>query len=141
MAKCGPFYKNEFPHNENVPALTKTQQKDYQSLMEERIVDPKTGGEKGSKPERHDLVPVHPRDEEARVYGFGALKYAPNNWRKGYAWGLSMAALLRHVFAFWRGESHDPESGLHHLAHAKFHCNTLMEFDRCELGTDDRVRD
>lgn len=109
---------------------------------EVRMTDPKTGGQKGSKPERHDLVPIEPRDEEARVYAFGEAKYPGEpglpNWRRGYAWGLSYAALQRHITAFWRGISCDPESGLHHLAHAKFHLNALMEFDRLGLGTDDR---
>lgn len=55
----------------------------------------------------------------ARVLTFGAQKYGPNNWQ-----GLAdyenryYAALLRHLYAFGGGEAKDPESGLHHLAHA-----------------------
>lgn len=98
--------------------------------METRITDPVTGGQKGSKPERFDLIPVDPLEEEARVYGFGATKYTDDNWRKGYKWSLSFAAMLRHAYAFWRGETYDKESGLHHLAHVKWHCNTLMWFTK-----------
>lgn len=104
---------------------------------EVRITDPVTGGQKGAKPEAHALVPVWPQDEIARVYGEGAKKYDPNNWRKGYAWSLSISALMRHINKFRAGESVDPDDGCHHLAHAAFHLNTLMEFERLGLGTDD----
>lgn len=53
----------------------------------------------------------------ARVLQFGAIKYAPNNWRKGLAWARLIGALLRHVFAIMRGELIDPESGLPHIDH------------------------
>lgn len=36
-----------------------------------------TGGEKGVKPERHDLIPVKGVAAIARVFGFGAQKYGP----------------------------------------------------------------
>lgn len=105
---------------------------------ETRVTDPETGGQKGRKAEEYALIPVAALAAEARVYGYGATKYAPNNWRKGYAWSLSYSAMMRHLNAFWRGEFYDPESGQPHLAHAKFHCNTLMTFFWEGLGTDDR---
>ncbi len=107
---------------------------------ERRVTDPDTGASKGQKLERFDLIPVLPLTEEARVYGRGAEKYDERNWERGYAWSLSYAALQRHVNAFWRGEDIDPETGLHHLAHAKFHCNALMEFGRTHPEKDDRVK-
>lgn len=64
----------------------------------------------------------------ACVCGMGAKKYSDNNWRKGYDWGLSYAALHRHLNQFWRGEDADEESGLPHLAHAMWHCMVLMVF-------------
>lgn len=106
---------------------------------EVRITDPNTGGQKGSKPERYDLIPSSALDEVARVYGFGANKYDIHNWAKGYDWGLSIAALERHISAFKQGENIDPESGLHHLAHAVFHCLTLIVFIQQGLGTDSRL--
>jgi hypothetical protein len=104
-----------------------------------RVTDPTTGGMKGTKPERYDLVPWPAMDEVARVYAFGATKYDDHNWHRGYKWGLSLAALFRHVVCWARGETRDPESGLHHLAHAVFHCLTLMTFQDENLGTDDRL--
>ena len=100
--------------------------------------DPNTGGEKGVKDDRQDLIPSHPIGELGRVYGYGAKKYTPDNWRKGYNWRWSAGALLRHFHAWNRGETLDPETGLHHLAHAMWHCVTLQEFERLGLGTDDR---
>lgn len=108
---------------------------------EVRVVDPNTGGEKGRKLEEYALVPVWPVAEVARVYGWATYKiekYEPNNWRKGFAWSLSISAMMRHLEAWRAGETNNPESGLNHLAHAMFHIFALMEFERLGLGTDDR---
>jgi hypothetical protein len=107
-------------------------------LTEIRIVNEKTGAEKCSKPERMDLIPAEALEELGRVYGFGIKKYSAHNWRKGYDWSLSMSALLRHYMAFQRGEDVDPESGLHHLAHAMFHCAALIVFAEEHNELDDR---
>lgn len=85
-----------------------------------------TGGQKGVKPERHDLIPRRAMAAIARVFGFGATKYADHNWRRGYEWGKSLAALQRHVDAFVEGETYDSESGEPHLAHAGFHILVLL---------------
>ena len=106
---------------------------------EVRITDPTTGGQKGSKPERFDLIPVEPLEMLARVYGMGAKKYDDHNWMKGYKWGLSFASLMRHAWAFWRGEEYDKESGLPHLAHCAWHCFTLMWFMEHRRPLDDRA--
>lgn len=110
------------------------------TTKEERIVDPKTGGEKGQKQERWELLPFPALDEVARVYGYGARKYAPDNWRKGYSWRLSLGALCRHIALWASGQSVDPETGCHHLAHATFHCLALITFEDEGLGTDDRAK-
>ena len=53
------------------------------------------------------------------VLGFGARKYAPDNWRTvPDARGRYFDAALRHLIAWQQGEQIDPESGLPHLAHA-----------------------
>jgi hypothetical protein len=107
---------------------------------EVRLTDPVTGGQKGIKAERYDLIPHEALTAVAKVYGYGAEKYSENNWRKGYPYSWSFGALCRHIWAFWRGEDVDPESKLPHLAHATFHCFTLLTFWQKELGTDDRQR-
>lgn len=108
-------------------------------MSEVRVTDALTGGEKGSKPERFDLSVSPGLTELARVYGYGATKYADHNWRKGYKWSLSIAALHRHLNQWLSGERFDSESQCNHLAHVMWHCLTLMEYERLGLGTDDRV--
>lgn len=54
----------------------------------------------------------------SRVRMFGAKKYSRGNWKMGFKITRSLAAALRHVFAFLKGENNDPESGLCHLGHA-----------------------
>lgn len=108
--------------------------------MEERIIDPQTGGEKGQKPERYDLLPFDALDEVTRVYAYGAKKYAADNWLRGYAWRLSLGAMLRHIARWACGEDRDQESGCHHLASVIFHCLTLITFGIRGLGTDDRAK-
>lgn len=110
-------------------------------MTEVRITDPTTGGQKGSKPERYDLIPSEALSEVARLYGFGAGKYADHNWRRGYKWSLSFAACMRHLWAFWRGETYDPETGLHHCASAAFHCLSLITFTTEHPELDDRYKE
>lgn len=104
---------------------------------EKRIVDPATGGAKGQKDARYDLMPFAALREIALVYGMGARKYDDDNWRKGYAWRLSLGAMMRHIDQFAVGEIYDEESGLHHLAHAAWHCLCLITFQQFDLGTND----
>lgn len=107
---------------------------------EVRVKDPNTGGEKGSKLARFDLIPTRALWLLAEVYGRGARKYADRNWERGYAWGLSIAALERHFNAWKSGESIDEETGCHHLAQVAWHVFTLLTFSYFGLGTDDRSR-
>jgi hypothetical protein len=60
------------------------------------------------------------------------------NWRLGMSWRRIFAAIMRHAWAWMRGEDRDSESGLPHLAHAAWGCFTLMAYGRGGLGQDDR---
>jgi len=93
--------------------------------------------ESATKP-RLELVPWAAVDEIAQVLTFGAAKYDANNWCRGARWGRYFAALCRHIFAWWRGENLDPETGLSHLAHAGCCLLFLMEYQRNNWGSDDR---
>jgi hypothetical protein len=68
---------------------------------------------------RWDLLPPVALASVVDVLSYGAKKYAPENWRMvaGWRWRYFRAA-LGHLYAWWRGESIDPESRLPHLAHA-----------------------
>jgi hypothetical protein len=100
-----------------------------------------SGGVKGVKTARMDLIPFDALWQIALVYGAGAAKYAERNWESGYDWSKSFGALQRHLALFWAGEDNDPETGLPHLAHAGWHCLALMAFSARELGSDDRTLD
>lgn len=68
---------------------------------------------------QYSLIPPETTQALAEVLTFGARKYAPDNWmlvENGEQRYLD--ALYRHLNAFRLGETHDPESGLHHLSHA-----------------------
>lgn len=97
-----------------------------------------TGGQKGVKPERFDLIPVEALQEVARLYGFGAQKYEAHNWRKGYEWSKSYASMMRHATGFWAGEDIDPETGCSNLAGVIFHAMALMVFVDEQPQYDDR---
>lgn len=59
------------------------------------------------------------------VLRYGAGHYGVNNWKKeGFVMSRAYNALIRHMNAFWNGESIDPETGLNHLDHAM--CNLLF---------------
>lgn len=106
--------------------------------QEVRITDEKTGGQKGSKLARFDLIPPEAAWALAEVYGKGCEKYADRNWERGYKWGLSVAALERHLNQWKRGISRDEETGCHHLMQVAWHAFTLFIFELRGLGTDDR---
>ena len=102
-----------------------------------------TGGQKGVKPERYSLVPVEALASVARLYAFGAIKYAAHNWRLGYEWSKSYDSLFRHANASMAGEDYDEETGEPHLAGVVFHAFTLMcyLFDMERYGKfDDRYK-
>lgn len=85
-----------------------------------------------------DLIPPHALEEVAKVYAFGAEKYARRNWEKGLAWCRVFGAIMRHSWAWMRGETFDRETELHHMAHAAFGCLALVEYHYRGLGKDDR---
>ena len=87
---------------------------------------------------RFDLIPPYPLEELARVYTIGANKYQDRNWEKGIKWGRIFAAMMRHAWAFWRGESYDPKDGQHHLSSVAWCAFALLEFERTKTGEDDR---
>ena len=89
---------------------------------------------------RFDLLDPWAIEALARVYSYGAEKYADRNMEKGLAWGRLYGACMRHLWAFWRGEDNDKESGLPHLAHAAWNCITLLAHSRSHRKLDDRPK-
>nr|BDD47795.1 hypothetical protein 13 [Deltaproteobacteria bacterium] len=84
------------------------------------------------------LLPAAALEDVVKVFTYGAGKYDPRNWESGIAWGRVFGAVMRHLWAFWRGEDADPETGLPHLAHAVAGCLFLLTFMRTHKELDDR---
>ena len=76
-----------------------------------------------------DLWSPYAIEDTAKVLQFGASKYEPYNWTKGIKYSRVFSALLRHIWAWWRGERNDTETGLHHLAHAMCCLMFLLHYE------------
>ena len=112
-----------------------------------------SGAQKGSKRARHDMIPTDALTILAEHYGIGAEKYQPvindehpngiDNWRLGYPWSLSYAAMQRHATQFWGGEDIDQETGSPHLAAVAWHALAMLHWslnDELTEKYDDRPR-
>ena len=81
------------------------------------------------------LVPPFFIDAVAQVLTLGAKKYSPENWKLVPDAKIRYKdALLRHIYAYLQGETHDSETGLHHLAHATCCIAFLFELERLNLN-------
>jgi hypothetical protein len=78
----------------------------------------------------YGLLPPHALKETVKVLTFGAQKYERDNWQKvPDSKRRYFDALQRHLWAWKEGEEVDPESGIHHLAHAMCCLMFLYEHD------------
>ena len=75
------------------------------------------------KPKWH-LAHMPSLEPMIRVLEFGASKYEPFNWQKGFALDDLMDSLFRHVVAINDGEMVDKESGQLHMGHIM--CNAMF---------------
>lgn len=91
---------------------------------------------------RRELVDVltrlhDPLRSAAKVFTYGAKKYAAWNWIKGMQWSVPLACAQRHGLAMMGGELLDSESGLPHEGHLACNIIMLMQFEQTfEEGND-----
>ena len=98
------------------------QLKTYQEKVKEGVKYDK------EKPD-YSLIPPSALEDMVKVLTFGAEKYDRHNWKKlDNLEDRYFAAAQRHLWAVMRGETHDPESGEHHYAHALCCIMYLLEF-------------
>ena len=77
---------------------------------------------------RYDLIPVLALEETAKVVTKGAEKYDDENWklvpegRRRY-----LAAAMRHIQQWRKGEIYDEEMGTHHIANAISNLMFILE--------------
>lgn len=85
----------------------------------------------------YDLIPyIELSEAYARVAEHGAGKYAPWNWSQGLPRVQLLGSLLRHTFAYLRGEEYDsgPKgSGLRHTDHILWNAVALVHNVRWNL--------
>jgi hypothetical protein len=102
---------------------------------------------------RYDLLPWDAIEQLAILYTVGAQKYEENNWLRGFRYGRTMAAMLRHLNAWWLSklmgkDGKDYENadlyaklGLEpqsHLVAVVWNAVALLTFELRGLGVDDR---
>ena len=74
----------------------------------------------------YDLVPFQEITEAyCRAAEHGAEKYSEWNWSAGLPRVQILGSLLRHTFAYLRGEERDSRSGLLHTDHILWNAATL----------------
>lgn len=88
-----------------------------------------------------DLIPLHLLESTARVLDYGRHKYATWNWAKGMPWSVPYGCVLRHLSAWYRGETNDPESGESHLAHVMCNLLMLLAYEENYQEGDDRPKE
>ena len=131
-----PWILSEIPEEEKIKELLNqakakkmVEEAPYHPGYEDAAVGPNGRKFDGNKL-RYDLIPPHAQKAMVEVLTFGAQKYAPDNWQLvPDAKRRYFAALERHVWAWKEGEQLDPESGIHHLAHAMCCLMFLFEHD------------
>jgi hypothetical protein len=88
---------------------------------------------------RYELLPTEFLHGVAYILTGGAKKYAARNWEHGIEYGRVFGALQRHLWAWWKGEDLDDESGKSHLWHAGCELAFLITFEaRGMTQLDDR---
>lgn len=68
-------------------------------------------------------------EEISKVHTYGDEKYGTANWKHGQPASVVMGSLLRHLFAWYRGEDIDDKqngSGLNHLLHVAWNSIFLV---------------
>ena len=87
---------------------------------------------------RYDLIPPEAIEAYVSILTVGATKYSDRNWEKGMSWSRCFASLMRHAWAWARGEDLDPETKLPHMAHVAWNALALVTYASRKIGTDDR---
>lgn len=128
--ECGYHYMLHGAHNDDCPLYEGDQgeepKKELKKLDQDKVM--------------LQLVPVSLVKGVGTILTFGAQKYAPRAWEKGFAWSRAFGALLRHLFDWWNGEDLDKETGKSHLWHAGCELAFLIEWETTHKELDDRPK-
>ncbi|MDD5395276.1 MAG: DUF5664 domain-containing protein [Thiothrix sp.] len=89
---------------------------------------------------RWDLLPPDAMEYVARALTHGLTEYPERNWERGMSWTRVFGSLMRHSWAWFRGEDIDAKSGLPHMALAATNCLFLLTYHLRNVGDDNRVK-
>jgi len=79
----------------------------------------------------YTLLPWEALEEVVKVLEAGEKKYARDNWMQVPEGKFRYTkAAFRHLIAYATGETLDPETGLHHLAHCICCCLFIIYKDK-----------
>ena len=82
------------------------------------------GDRKNTGKPRWSLVDFESIEPLVRVLEFGAIKYSPDNWKRGFDKQELSESLLRHAMELANGQENDKESGLPLVGHIM--CNAMF---------------
>lgn len=87
-----------------------------------------------------DDIPMLGIIEVAKAGVYGRKKYGKQNWRKSAPTSQYLNCAFRHLLKYMYGETHDQESGCHHLGHAAWNILALLEKIITKNDDDDRFK-
>lgn len=146
MKKCGDCHYSDFDGDQypcvncdehssrwiakNIGAFHADAQQRRIDVSEQAVVKPTVGVKYDNDKPQWSLLPFRALTQVVAVLTYGAKKYAPDNWKKvPDARRRYIDAGFRHLTAYTTGETNDPETGKHHLAHAICCMLYLVAFD------------
>lgn len=92
--------------------------------------EPAKGSKFDSGKPRFSLLPTGVLTPILKVLEYGAKKYSANNWQQvENSRTRYYDAAMRHIQAWFEGETNDPETNEPHLAHAMCCLMFLLWFD------------
>jgi hypothetical protein len=68
----------------------------------------------------------------------GPPKYPARNWERGMAWLKCFGCMMRHSWAWMRGEDFDADTGTHHMICVAWNAFAIFAYATRRIGTDDR---
>lgn len=84
------------------------------------------------------LIPTVALDAEGQAFADGLRKYGMWNYMRGMSAIRLASAVQRHITAWLDGELSAPDSGIHHLGHARAGLAMLMKLEQSGKLIDDR---
>ena len=113
--------------------LEQKRRNELDKKITEAILKEGTKYDNGKPPVAEFLLDFAPEIMEvAKVWKFGADKYAKSNWKKvENGKERYMNALMRHLLQS-ETEPVDPESGMSHLVHVVFNALAVLHFEKTD---------